>query len=119
MVELVSIFYGYDYYEKIIRASLGEKVDFSPVNEKRVPNASKLILAEKSGIIINMINENEKSPDIFDVSFDYKIGDHVNKFRIGPDRIGQVIVKRESLDACFDLLNEVMEKVHVEVKESE
>jgi formate-dependent phosphoribosylglycinamide formyltransferase (GAR transformylase) len=119
LVELVSIFYGYDYYEKIIRASLGEKVDFSPVNEKRVPNASKLILAEKSGIIINMINENEKSPDVFDVSFDYKIGDHVNKFRIGPDRIGQVIVKRESLDACFDLLNEVMEKVHVEVKEDD
>lgn len=38
LAELVSIYYGYDYYEKLILAALGEPVDFP--KEHAVPNAS-------------------------------------------------------------------------------
>ena len=50
LAELVSIYYGYDYYEKIIRVALGEKVSFEPAeyrNGKPVltPNASMLLMS--------------------------------------------------------------------------
>ena len=44
LAELVSIYYGYDYYEKLILAALGEPVDFP--KEHAVPNASMLLRSE-------------------------------------------------------------------------
>ena len=114
--ELVSIYFGYDYYEKIIQVALGEKVDFSPCNDKRVPNASHLLISDHSGVITGINNENEALNDIIDISFDYGIGDTVRQFHVGPDRIGQVIVKGETLDRAKEFLTRVLSRVSFQVQ---
>lgn len=119
LVELVSLYYGYNYYEKILRVALGEKVDFAPVNAERVPNASHLLMSDKSGVIESEFNDNEPDPNIVEVSFDYKVGEHVRKFKVGPDRIGHVIVTGKSLEEAEQKLEKVRAGVHITVKEDE
>ena len=116
LVELVSLYYGYDYYEKILRVALGEKVDFAPANKARVPNASHLLMSEANGVIKELINENPPSENLVDVSFDYPVGEHVRKFKVGPDRIGQVIVIGETLEAAEENLNAAMQRVHIRIE---
>lgn len=116
LVELVSLYYGFDYYEKILRVALGEKVDFLPANEVRVPNASHLLMSDKDGVIVSIQNENMRNKNLVDVSFDYQVGEHVNKFKVGPDRIGHVIVTGETLEAVERTLKLAMEKIYIQVK---
>ena len=73
LAELVSIYYGYDYYRKIIEVALGEKPAFP--KDKAVPNASKLLMSDKDGEIVALANRNPKSdPGIYEVCFDYTVG---------------------------------------------
>lgn len=116
LVELVSLYYGYDYYEKMIRVAMGEKVDFSPANKKRVPNASHLLMSDKTGTIKSIINDNKPSDAICDISFDYQVGDRVKAFAIGPDRIGQVVTIGSTLEEAQKTLWDAMSKIRIEVE---
>lgn len=113
LAELVSIYYGYDYYEKLIRAALGEEVEFP--QDQAVPNASMLLRSDKDGIIQSMTNKNEEDPDICEVQFDYKVGDAVKKFHVGPHRIGHVITKGETLDQAVEKLHEALSNIEIVV----
>lgn len=116
LAELVSIYYGYDYYEKLILAALGEPVDFP--QEQAVPNASMLLRSEKDGVITAIENRNEPDEDIYEIQFDYQVGDRVKKFHVGPNRIGHVITKGETLDAAVEKLHEALDKIHITVEET-
>ena len=116
LIELVGLYFGFDYYEKILRVALGEKVSFAPANQQRVPNASYLITSEQAGTIENIENKNKNASYLVDVSFDYAVGDRVNKFRVGPDRIGQVIVTGSSLQEAEENLQRVMKNISLSVK---
>ena len=113
LAELVSIYMGYDYYEKIIRVAMGEKVDFTPVNNPGVPNASHLLMSDRDGVIVGMANNSELSEDLVEVSFDYNVGDVVRKFRVGPDRIGHVITKGETLEHAQKVLYDALANIDV------
>ena len=119
LAELVSIYYGFDYYEKILRTALGEDVDFSQTIEGEgfagVPNASMLLMSDRDGHIVSQENLNPADPDIVDVQFDLKPGDAVHQFRVGPHRIGHVITKGTTLDAAVEKLHQALEKVRIEV----
>ena len=114
LAELVSIYYGFDYYEKLILAALGEEVDFP--QEMAVPNASMLLRSEKDGVIRSIINNNEPDEDIFEVQFDHGVGDAVKKFHVGPHRIGHVVTKGKTLEAAVEKLNEALEKIEIVVE---
>ena len=121
LAELVSIFYGIDYYEKIIRVAIGEDVDFSVCRDVDAKgcgtaNASHLLMSDKDGIIKSQADNNDADPDIVEVQFDYKPGDEVHKFRVGPHRIGHVITKGESLDDAVVLLNKAMDNIDIEIE---
>ncbi len=116
LVELVSLYYGYDYYEKIIRVALGETVDFSPANARRVPNAGRLLVSDRSGRIQAIQNANKASDWLVDVSFDYAVGDDVRRFRVGPDRLGQVIVTGATPEEAKRHLSEAVRNVRIEVE---
>lgn len=113
LAELVSIYYGYDYYEKIIKTALGEEVSFE--STLSVPNASMLLSSDKDGVILSQSNNNPANDNIFDVQFDYKPGDKVSKFRVGPHRIGHVITKGDTLEEAVKTLHEALENVIIEV----
>lgn len=113
LAELTSIYYNYNYYEKLIQVALGEEVDFS--SDYAVPNASRLVVANESGQItdIDCISNDD---NIVEIELDYKIGDTVNKFAVGTDRIGHVITKGETLEEAQLLLNETVKAVKIHVK---
>ena len=46
LAELTSIYYGFDYYEKILRTALGENPHFT-FDKPFVPNASHLLMSDK------------------------------------------------------------------------
>ncbi len=118
LVELVSLYYGYDYYEKMLRVALGETVDFAPANTQRVPNASHLLMSDATGVIMSIENKNRLGGQLVDVSFDYKVGGSVRQFHVGPDRIGHVITVGETLDEAQTALWKAMDNIKVTVEEA-
>ncbi len=115
LAELVSIYYGFDYYEKLVQAALGEEVEFPQT--QAVPNASMLLRSEKDGVICSIENRNRPDEDIYAIQFDYGVGDRVKKFHVGPNRIGHVITKGKTLDAAVEKLHEALEQITVTVEE--
>lgn len=114
LAELVSIYYGFDYYEKLIQAALGEDVEFP--QEHAVPNASMLLRSDKDGVITSIENRNEPDENIYEIQFDYKVGEPVKKFHVGPHRIGHVITKGETLEQAVAKLNEALGKIRITVE---
>ena len=120
LAELVSIYYGFDYYEKIIRCAIGEKVDFGICGEvdragSGTPNASMLLMSDRDGVIESQTDSNAPDPDICEVQFDYRPGDSVHAFHVGPHRIGHVIAKGETLDDAVATLHKALDNVEIKV----
>lgn len=113
LAELVSIYYGYDYYEKLIRTALGENVDFP--QDRATPNASRLLCSDRDGVIRSIKNQNEPDEDIYEIQFDYQEGDEVKKFHVGPHRIGHVITKGETLAQAERRLQEALQRIEIVV----
>ena len=114
LAELVSIYYGYDYYRKIIQVALGQKPDFP--TDRAVPNASKLLMSDRDGTIFSLANRNPKdSEHIVEVKFDYTVGDTVKKFHVGPNRIGHVITKGGTLAEATAALDKALEHIEIGV----
>lgn len=113
--EMVSLYYGIDYYEAIVRLALdmdAEKL-FSH-KEKGVPNLSKILTSERSGIVKEIRNENTPDERLMELSFNIEAGDEVRRYENGRDRIGQIILKGASLEECETYLKEVLSKIHIE-----
>ncbi len=111
--EMVSIYYGFNYYEKMIRVSLGEDVDFS--SDKCVPCAAMLLKSDKKGKIVTQINNNTDN-SVIEVQFDYQPGDTVEKFRIGPHRIGHVIVIGDTIEQAVSNLENALDKIDMVIE---
>ena len=114
LAELVSIYYGYDYYEKLIQAALGEDVEFP--DTQAVPNASMLLRSDSDGTIRSIENLNGPDEHIYEIQFDYGVGDQVKKFHVGPNRIGHVITKGGTLEEAVEKLNEALAKIKITVE---
>lgn len=114
LAELVSIYYGYDYYRKIIEVALGQKPDFP--TDKAIPNASKLLMSDRDGVICSLANRNPKNdPNIVEVKFDYTVGDYVKKFHVGPNRIGHIITKGATLGEATSALDRALDNIEIGV----
>lgn len=122
LAELVSIYYGYNYYEKILLTALGEEVDFSagdgsaPEDCIGVPNASMLLMSDKDGKIKSQTDSTEGIEGVVEVQFDHAIGEEVHKFKVGPHRIGHVITEGKTLDDAVDSLNKALEQIEIIVE---
>lgn len=118
--ELVSIYYGIHYYEVIAMLAMGLDVRALFIRAsmlRPVPNLSKILISSKTGKVTKLVNENGPSEDIIDLSFNIREGDHVNQYNNGRDRIGQIIIKGDTLQACRERLEEVLSKITIEVEE--
>lgn len=110
--ELISLYCGFDYYQKMLEAALGEKPDFS--YEKTTPCMAKLLFSPVDGIITAIDHEKLTVLQEEGVSFslDYKVGDSVEKVKNGTDRIGQVILattEEAELDALVSRIQSAIE----------
>lgn len=114
LAELVSIYYGFDYYEKLIQAALGEDVNFD--SDQCNTAVAMLLRSDISGTIESMADMNGQSDnEIVEVQYDYKPGDSVNAFRIGPDRIGHVILQGNDLPRLQLKIEDVINNIHINV----
>lgn len=91
--ELMSVYCGFSYYEKMIRAALGEKVDF-PVRG-RVPCMARLLFSEKGGVLREIDQKILEELDRENVQWqiDYKPGQLLPAVHDGTDRIGHLIAQ--------------------------
>lgn len=112
--ELVSAHYGFDYYEQMIRAAIGLAPNFTALRAK--PCACELILSPEGGTLADMRYDGEPDPDVLDVSFDGRPGDPVSAFRVGTDRIGQIIVQGERIEEVWQRLERVKSGIRVTVE---
>ena len=114
LAELVSIYYGYNYYEKMILTALGQDVSFE--STQAVPNASKLLMSDTNGTILSIENRNEPDERICEIQFDYHVGENVRAFHVGPDRIGHIVTKGKTLSEAVEVLNSAMDNITIEVE---
>lgn len=116
--ELVSIYYGVDYYKMIACMAMGENpLDlFEKREDKKVANASKMLLSEKTGIVKRIMENLPEDESIYDLSLIIKEGDQVNKFTNAKDRIGQLIVKGSTTEFCMKKIDELCEKIDIEIE---
>ena len=110
LTELDSVYLGYDLYEKIILTALGEEPDF-PLTVSGYAGAARLLRSEVSGTVVSVTDRNGEDPDIVEIVLDYGPGSHVNKFRVGPDRIGQIIAKGRTLEQAQETLEKAERKI--------
>lgn len=91
--ELMSIHCGFSYYEKMIRAALGEPVDFAA--RGYAPCIANLLFAEEGGILREMDETvlEGMNQEIAQWQIDYRAGQKLPKVRNGTDRIGHLIVR--------------------------
>ncbi|MDN5205390.1 ATP-grasp domain-containing protein [Fulvivirgaceae bacterium BMA10] len=113
--ELVSIHYQFDYYAFIIQTAMNKNGSFTILDKK--PCAAELMISEKEGVLDKVESDIRNHQEIVDFSIDYQQGEYIPKFRVGPDRIGQIIVKGETLDSTLEFLNEVKNNVRIELKQ--
>lgn len=90
--ELISLYKGYDWYEKIIRAAMGEDVDF--YSEDTNPCMAKLLFVKQDGVITDIedaVIDTLRQEGLV-VQLDYGIGDRVEAMKNATDRVGHVIM---------------------------
>ena len=115
--EMTGIYYGLNYYEMIIRLSLGEDVSsYFAKSLSRTPNLTHTIISVRQGVVRNIVNDNRMDEDSIKFSFNIEPGDEVRPYTNGRDRIGQVIIKGESLEQCEKRLEEILRNLHLELR---
>ncbi|MGN0399499.1 MAG: ATP-grasp domain-containing protein [Blautia sp.] len=91
--ELISVNQGYDWYEKILQAALGEKPDFG--GKTNIPCMAKLVFSPVTGKILKIDREGMEALKKKNIlcQIDYEEGCTVEKVSNGTDRIGHILMK--------------------------
>ncbi len=112
--ELVSLYCGFDFYQKMIENALGETPDFACGNPK--PCMSRLLFSPVDGTITRIDSSviRKLRNEGADFSLDYGEGDPVSKVRNGTDRIGQVILPSSSEPEMNALMKRLYAAVFVD-----
>lgn len=94
--ELIEIYYGFNFYEKMIRNALGEEVIFE--EKEKTPCMAKLLVSPVDGRITGIDQEGlyEIGKKGVEIQLDYPAGHQVSAMENGTDRIGHVIARCSS-----------------------
>jgi biotin carboxylase len=116
--ELVSIYYGIDYYKMILMAALGQDVRplFDTRRQEPCPNASTMISAPQAGVIRSIQLPDGLPENVYDLHLIVKEGDHVCRFSGCRDRIGQIIVSGNSVPGCLRDIEAILSQIKIEVE---
>jgi len=111
--ENLSVYTGVNAYECLINLALGQKPSITSVLNQ--PNASLLLRSSKTGVIKEIIVPDFvlNHPDLVEIKIDVKPGDQVQKFEVGPDRLGHVIVKSSDCFAAESLVESLAQQIMV------
>lgn len=112
--ELIGIYYGIDYYEAIVRLAMDMNVTaLFDETKKHSACLAHVLSSDRTGIIKEIKNNNSSGDYIEDLSFNIEPGELVRKYENGRDRIGQVIVKGDTLEDCRMRLEQVLSGIEL------
>lgn len=111
--ELISIHYGFDFYEKIIQIALGLPLDL-PEKEK-IPCMAKLLMSPVNGRLTRV---DEKGLQVIgtrgvEAVLDFEEGHWVEAMSNGTDRIGHVIARTSSKEEFQEIMDQVNRCIYV------
>lgn len=112
--ELVYYYTGIDWIEQTINSCLNLPINLN--STKKQPVTAFILQAPKDGILSDYKIPSEvlNHPDVKEIEITAKIGDEVNIFRKGTDRIGKIIVTNESVQKADELALKFIEKISIE-----
>ena len=113
--EITGLCYGINYYEAMVKLALG--MDVSPMFQKKAPQVCSIarsITSSRDGVVKSISNHNIPDDHILNLSLYLKPGDLVHRYTNGRDRLGQVIIKGDTLPDCRQRLDEVLAKINIE-----
>lgn len=111
--ESVSTYFGFNHYENIINAAMGEPINFC--YKTPIPNAARLLFSDKGGILSQFDTSKVKHPDLIELSLDYSLGDEIPKFVDKTHRIGHIIVKGITESDAESTVCELCSRIEIEV----
>lgn len=109
--ELISLYNGYDFYEKLIQASLGMDVDVTPDLSMRRASSSRLLFYPEGGTVsikndaVKLVNPSSSKAGIMAFNIDKKFGEKVNPFTTGPDRFGHIVAFSDTVKEAEEILH--------------
>lgn len=111
--ELVSIYSGFSFYEKILENAMGEMPDFTL--KAHTPCMSRLLFSPIGGMVtaIDEAGLEALRKKGIEVSVDYQVGEEVPGVQNGSDRIGQFVMRTDCADELEAVCREVYEKICV------
>lgn len=115
--EVVSAFFGIDYYKMAILAALGEPVRL--IWDTRKPNkatlARMIISPSQNGILKNIEYTGINYPEIFEMLLFARPGTTVHKFENSSHCLGQVIITSDTIDKCDSIAREVLDHIKIDL----
>ena len=118
ITDTVGIYYGIDYYEAIVKVALGMDVTdlFEGDHVPHTPSVTRLLSADQTGIISGIEVPAHLPEGVMDLSFNVGPGSQVQPMANGRDRIGQLIIKGDSLEKCYRTQKEVLAQIHLKMQ---
>lgn len=106
--ELISTYYGFDFYEKILQNALGIELSFALAREG-TPCMARLLMSPVNGTItrIDEAGLERVRREGAVVALDYPVGQPVEAMANGTNRIGHVIVRTDQKEELEDTLSRV------------
>ncbi len=116
--ELVSLYYGVDYYRMILMAALGQDVSgyFAARPSQPQAAAAAMLQAPRTGTVHSIRLPKPLPENVHQVRLLVREGDQVHAFSQTGDRIGQVIVSGDSPDDCRQRLDALLTQIEIEVQ---
>lgn len=113
--ELISMYYGFDFYEKILENAMGIPLDFSPEKEG-VPCMAKLLMSPVNGTITSIdekrLEKIRKKGVVVDL--DFPVGHPVEEMENGTTRIGHVVASADSVEELDEIIAQVYSCIAVD-----
>lgn len=116
--ENVGLYDQFDVYHYLIDLALGRSPEL-PTSVGQA-NASRLICAPATGILrtITIPPQVQNDPALVELQLDVELGDEVRAFRVGPDRIGHLIVRGSSAGEAEKKAEELLQLILIQVDDA-
>jgi len=115
IAEITNLHYGVNLYDVAISLAFGERPEIKL--SEGVATAYCVLMAKQNGSLraLSVPDDIRADDRILDTTFDYSVGDTVRAFRTGPDRIGHVFVRAESMDAAEALCLDTASRLEITI----
>ncbi len=110
---------GLDWVAMGIDLALGQlqRESLARVPPAARPTAAMVLRADRSGTVSQVVVPDwvESGPGVTYFVMEARVGQHVNKFRLGPDRLGEVLAVGDSLEEAEQIVERAVAEIRIEV----